>query len=81
MSETPHNPPKTTTHGGARQGAGRHKSPSRLKKVPCNVRLPLWMKEWLFSDTQTQSAPKIIEKALIETYGLKVPGKEELNES
>ena len=64
----------TKQHGGPRLGSGRPPIPPEkkyLKRVPYNTRLPLWLVLWFRN--QKQDATKLIEAALIETYGLKPP--------
>lgn len=53
-------------HGGARAGAGAKKTPKTRKAVSLRIRPDL--ADWLKDQPQTQVY--LIEKALIETYGL-----------
>lgn len=57
-------------YGGARASAGRkpYKDPEQ-KKVPFNTKIPAWLRSWLTSDDREESAPVMIEKALIKQYG------------
>lgn len=60
--------------GGKRPGAGRPKNsklPKDLKRKVFNVRLPAWQCNWLTE--QSESAGRLIERALIKTYNLKRP--------
>lgn len=68
---------KNGTHGGKRNDAGRkpYKDQS-LVKVPLSTKIPRWLKEWLVSDEREESAPVMIEKALVKQYGAKPMSKE-----
>jgi len=60
--------------GGKRPGAGRPKGtaiPREKRRKPFGVRLPLWLIEWVRS--QDTPSARLIERALILTYGLKRP--------
>jgi hypothetical protein len=60
--------------GGKRRGAGRPKGttiPPEKRRKPFGVRLPLWLIEWVRS--QDTPSGRLIERALIQTYGLKKP--------
>jgi hypothetical protein len=66
--------PKKIGRGGKRPGAGRPKGteyPDEKRRKPFGVRLPLWLIEWVRD--QAEPAGRIIERALIQTYGLKRP--------
>lgn len=60
-------------HGGKREGAGRKKTPARLKKVPFNTKLPQWLKDWLTDPARDESAPTLIEDALRHAHQLTPP--------
>lgn len=65
-------------HGGPRPGSGRPPIPSELKyleQVQYDTRLPRWLVEWLRA--QDQPATKLIEAALLKTYGLEPPDRKE----
>ena len=49
--------------------AGRPKIDRMLKKVPCNYKLPRWLKEWL--QDQDESAAVLIEYGVREANNLK----------
>lgn len=56
--------------GGKRAGAGRPKgSLSGVPRKMFAVRLPVWLCEWVLK--QKESKQKLIEDALVGTYGLK----------
>ena len=60
--------------GGTRPGAGRPKGskyPKARRRKPINVRLPLWLADWL--KKHPESSGRLIERALIMTYELKEP--------
>ncbi len=48
------------SHGGKREGAGRHPAPEHLKKVHCPVRLPKWLIAYM--DVQPESRAVQIEE-------------------
>jgi len=57
--------------GGQRDGAGRHPTPSILKKEAVCVKLPRWLNAW--TAQQEESRAVLIERALEAQYGLKSP--------
>jgi hypothetical protein len=60
--------------GGKRPGAGRPKGstyPKERRRKPIGVRLPLWLADWL--KKHPEPSGRLIERALIMTYGLKEP--------
>lgn len=62
--------------GGKRKGAGRPAGttkPANLKRETINIRLPKWIIEWLLD--QPQSAGRIIELAIRDTFSLKPPSE------
>lgn len=65
-------------HGGKRAGASRKKSHPLLQRIRGSHNLPRWMKKWIAEQTESES--KLIEKAMLETYKLKEPSKEDLEE-
>jgi hypothetical protein len=67
-------PVKKDGRGGKKPGAGRPKGttyPDEKRRKPFGVRLPLWLIEWVRN--QAEPSGRIIERALIKTYGLKRP--------
>ncbi len=61
---------KKPSAGGRPVGSTK---PAHLKRAQCTgIRLPQWLLDWLME--QPGSAGRIIERALIERYGLKPPG-------
>lgn len=67
-------PVKKSGRGGKRRGAGRPKGttiPPKKRRKPFGVRLPLWLIEWVQS--QAEPSGRMVERALIKTYGLKRP--------
>jgi len=51
---------------------GRKPTPAHMKRVPLtDCRIPRWLSDWL--KDQKESRGKIIERALVERYGLKDP--------
>jgi hypothetical protein len=58
-------------HGGVREGSGAPQKPEHLKKVPCPLTLPKWLKDKL--DELPNSRAVEIEQALIEKHGWKLP--------
>ncbi len=65
-------PKGDSMRGGKRPGAGRPKDstmPRELKRKVFNVRLPAWLCKWLTE--HPESSGRLIERALIMTYGLK----------
>ena len=62
------------TRGGKREGAGRPLGSSKPPvKRPVSVKLPIWLANWLKKREGSQA--RLIEKALIGFYGLRVPRK------
>ena len=60
--------------GGKRPGAGRPKGstyPEERRRKPINVRLPLWLADWL--KNHPEPSGRLIERALIMTYDIKEP--------
>ncbi len=60
--------------GGKRPGAGRpigSTYPKERRRKPINVRLPLWLADWL--KKHPEPSGRLIERALIMTYELKEP--------
>ncbi len=74
VNQIRHTEPVSKKRGGFRPGAGRktgsHVVDEYLKRVPVNVRLPLWLKEWLKGHGM---AGELITQALIEKHGLTPP--------
>jgi hypothetical protein len=67
-------PVKKDGRGGKKPGAGRPKGssyPPEKRRKPFGVRLPLWLIEWIRS--QPEPSGRMIERAVILTYGLKRP--------
>jgi hypothetical protein len=67
-------PVKKDGRGGKKSGAGRpvgSSYPDEKRRKPFGVRLPLWLIEWMRS--QAEPSGRMIERALILTYGLKRP--------
>lgn len=65
---------KISGRGGKRPGAGRPVGsvyPVEKRRKPVNVRLPLWLAEWL--KKHPESSGRLIERALIEYYTLHEP--------
>jgi hypothetical protein len=63
--------------GGKRPGAGRPKGstyPIERRRKPINVRLPLWLADWL--KKHPEPSGRLIERALIMTYDIKEPKNE-----
>lgn len=52
--------------GGKREGAGRKPLPKNIKKVGILVKLPPDLLVWM--DTQVESRPVLIEKAMRQQY-------------
>ena len=62
--------------GVKRPGAGRPKGSKYTKerrRKPVNVRLPLWLADWL--KKHPEPSGRLIERALIMTYEIKEPKK------
>ena len=60
--------------GGPRPGAGRPKGstiPEDQKRQRFQIRLPQYVIKWLRSEPE--SAGRLVERALIMTYGIKEP--------
>ena len=60
--------------GGKRPGAGRPKGstlPEDQKRQRFQIRLPQYVIKWLRSEPE--SAGRLVERALIMTYGIKEP--------
>ena len=60
--------------GGKRPGAGRPAGstyPEEKRRKPINVRLPLWLADWL--KNHPEPSGRLIERALIMTYEIKEP--------
>ena len=60
--------------GGKRQGAGRPKGttmPENQRRKTVSVCIPLWLAEWL--SNHPESSGRLVERALIMTYGIKEP--------
>jgi hypothetical protein len=60
--------------GGKRPGAGRPKAstyPKERRRKPINVRLPLWLVDWLKKNPE--SSGRLIERASMMTYDIKEP--------
>ena len=62
---------KKNKHGGVREGSGAPKKPEWLKKVPCPLTLPKWLKGKL--DGLPRSRAVEIEELLLEKFGWKPP--------
>ena len=60
--------PRGRKAGQGRFEGGRKALPDNdpMKRVPINIKLPLWLRDWL--KTQQVSQSRLIETALIETY-------------
>jgi len=62
--------------GGKRPGAGRPKGtvyPPGQRRQSLTVRVPEWLFDWL--KNHPESSGRLIERALIMTYGIKEPKK------